>query len=822
MADAVLQVEARLKDNVTKQLGTVATKAKAFGEQVRGAFGGMGKGALQVAAGFSLAQIGMKAASMAINAMRQSFDFMVESTNKFESQMSRVRAILQPTGDDFNKLGDKAKALGESTVFTANEAASAFVEMGKLGLKTNEILAASSGVLNLAAIAQTSMSEASKATIETLNQFSLSADQSNRVVDVMAKSFTSSALDMQKFTDSMSYVGPIAGSLNVSLENTAGALSILADQGIVGSMAGTGLRFTLSQLYTESSKVGRMIGVTANDTRTLGERLAAVDKLGLSAGQMMEIFGQRAGVAANVLVKHREKVDEMTESYKNATGTGNKMADDMLNNVEGRTLLLKSAQEGFAIAWGESFSDQKIKRLEWYAAMWSRATQWVKAHKEEMKTMGNIISGAITGVIWLGKTTMQVIATTLDTVSLMITSIPELFWNAVYASGKALNWLSQKVLKKDFFDLTGAQRNLTAWREVNQETVDNIFATWNKNADFSGAYNDGVKEATDALGKNTDALDESFSSLEKESAATIALRAHIESLKNEIDGLNKSMSISTKDTDAVAEARSRMLAAVADMEKQFKVDRLGLFASDADIMKIQQAAELDQLDAKHEEELAKLDEHSKARLEIEAAHQSERDAMTLAHERMRRDVIIQNAKSGVDASLSALKEMTNGNKKYIALYKTAAIAQATMDTYASAVAAFKSMASIPYVGPALGVAAAGVAVASGLVNIGKIASAKFARGGDFVTNGPRTITVGDNPGGRERVSIEPLSSTNFNGPQGGNALTMGDTNIVVNGAGNPMETGRRVEYALADHRRQLEKMFRNGVINPSRLGLVRA
>jgi TP901 family phage tail tape measure protein len=376
MADAVLQVEARLKDNVTKQLGTVATKAKAFGEQVRGAFGGMGKGALQVAAGFSLAQIGMKAASMAINAMRQSFDFMVESTNKFESQMSRVRAILQPTGDDFNKLGDKAKALGESTVFTANEAASAFVEMGKLGLKTNEILAASSGVLNLAAIAQTSMSEASKATIETLNQFSLSADQSNRVVDVMAKSFTSSALDMQKFTDSMSYVGPIAGSLNVSLENTAGALSILADQGIVGSMAGTGLRFTLSQLYTESSKVGRMIGVTANDTRTLGERLAAVDKLGLSAGQMMEIFGQRAGVAANVLVKHREKVDEMTESYKNATGTGNKMADDMLNNVEGRTLLLKSAQEGFAIAWGESFSDQKIKNCFLNSFVMRLITNW--------------------------------------------------------------------------------------------------------------------------------------------------------------------------------------------------------------------------------------------------------------------------------------------------------------------------------------------------------------------------------------------------------------------------------------------------------------
>ena len=36
--------------------------------------------------------------------------------------------------------------------------------------------------------------------------------------------------------------------------------------------------------------------------------------------------------------------------------------------------------------------------------------------------------------------------------------------------------------------------------------------------------------------------------------------------------------------------------------------------------------------------------------------------------------------------------------------------------------------------------------------------ARFARGGDFITNGPQQILVGDNPGGRERVTVKPLSS----------------------------------------------------------------
>ena len=43
----------------------------------------------------------------------------------------------------------------------------------------------------------------------------------------------------------------------------------------------------------------------------------------------------------------------------------------------------------------------------------------------------------------------------------------------------------------------------------------------------------------------------------------------------------------------------------------------------------------------------------------------------------------------------------------------------------------------------------------------------FASGGDFITNGPTPILVGDNPGGREHVQVTPLSSPNVNGPQGG-------------------------------------------------------
>ena len=62
----------------------------------------------------------------------------------------------------------------------------------------------------------------------------------------------------------------------------------------------------------------------------------------------------------------------------------------------------------------------------------------------------------------------------------------------------------------------------------------------------------------------------------------------------------------------------------------------------------------------------------------------------------------------------------------------------------------------------------GLAAGAGLAVGGVIDRnlAQFAEGGDFVTSGPQMIMVGDNPGGRERVQVTPLSSPNISGPQG--------------------------------------------------------
>ena len=66
----------------------------------------------------------------------------------------------------------------------------------------------------------------------------------------------------------------------------------------------------------------------------------------------------------------------------------------------------------------------------------------------------------------------------------------------------------------------------------------------------------------------------------------------------------------------------------------------------------------------------------------------------------------------------------------------------------------------------------------------------FATGGDFITAGPQAIMVGDNPGGRERVQVTPLSSPNIDGPQG--------SSVTVNVSGNVLSQDF-VEGELAEN-----------------------
>ena len=121
----------------------------------------------------------------------------------------------------------------------------------------------------------------------------------------------------------------------------------------------------------------------------------------------------------------------------------------------------------------------------------------------------------------------------------------------------------------------------------------------------------------------------------------------------------------------------------------------------------------DQIKAMYDQRLITEQEYASASMQIELQRQN----------------VHLNAANSFFGNLAALQK--SGNKKMAAVGKAAAIAQAMISTYQSATSAYAAMASIPYVGPALGAAAAAAAIAAGLANVQQIRSqnAGFKEGG---------------------------------------------------------------------------------------------
>ncbi|AUR99408.1 coil containing protein [Vibrio phage 1.265.O._10N.286.52.F6] len=110
-----------------------------------------------------------------------------------------------------------------------------------------------------------------------------------------------------------------------------------------------------------------------------------------------------------------------------------------------------------------------------------------------------------------------------------------------------------------------------------------------------------------------------------------------------------------------------------------------------------------------------------------------------------------------------------------ALYKASATVNATIKAYEAANSAYAALAPIPYVGPYLGAAAAGVAISAGLANVAAINSAR-AQGGQV--NAGDAVLTGER--GRELFVPETngsiISANMLNSTVGGNSGNVYITN----------------------------------------------
>lgn len=319
------------------------TKKKASG------FASFWKNAFQTAFGFGIIQI--------INKVTTAMRGALNVFSGFQQSMRNVQSVTKATGEDFRVMEEAAKNAGETTRFTARQAADALYYLGSAGFSAQQSIAALDGVLQLAGATQSDLASTSETVASIISQYSLAAEDATDISNIFAAAITNSQATMEKLSNSFRQVGPVAAGFGYSVEETVGVLQELYNAGFRGQQAGRALKSALADLASPTAnmeKIFSKLNISLEDvnpaTNEFADIIDTLAESGADTADIIDAFGKIAGPQMAVLIKQggdslRDYTEAVTDT--NAAAEAYAIQNDSL---AGSMDFLKSKMESTAIA----------------------------------------------------------------------------------------------------------------------------------------------------------------------------------------------------------------------------------------------------------------------------------------------------------------------------------------------------------------------------------------------------------------------------------------------------------------------------------------
>ena len=286
---------------------------------------------------------------------------MVEASMEFEDAMARVKSVCNATTEEMQMMTAEARKMGETTRYTATEAAKAMENLVRNGLSAQQATKALSSVLQLAQANAIGLDEAAVILTNTLNMFNLSVNEASRVNDVLSSTAANTATNVSELYDALANAAPVAGVLGFSIEEVNAALGALAQRGVKGADAGTQLRMAFVKL-TDPTIIKKMKEHNLNiDEQTIkSEGLAGTLKklyqAQLSMLQLNDIFSQKGAAGMANLIMAYQQFERVLNITENSMGTTERMFGQSMGNMNQEIKVLISVWESFLVTMGNKTS----------------------------------------------------------------------------------------------------------------------------------------------------------------------------------------------------------------------------------------------------------------------------------------------------------------------------------------------------------------------------------------------------------------------------------------------------------------------------------
>lgn len=297
--------------------------------------------------------------------------FAIKTAASFDQSMNVLQAATGSTGNAMTKMRAQAIDLGAKTVFSANDAADAMVELGKAGQNSSQIMKTVPQVMNLAATEGMNLGDAAGVVTSALAQFNLNASKSGVVVNALAGASNASKASVSGLAQSFSLVGSAAHGIGASVQQTAGALAALAQGGLEGSIAGTSLASMFNHLQPQTKAAAntmKSLGINFVNANGSFKSIAQIAQIlqtrlgGLTPAARKvaigQIFGRDASViaAVNALMQAGGKGIRDYTKASSDMGAAQRLAQARMKGTAGAIEQMKGSLETAALTIGEALA----------------------------------------------------------------------------------------------------------------------------------------------------------------------------------------------------------------------------------------------------------------------------------------------------------------------------------------------------------------------------------------------------------------------------------------------------------------------------------
>lgn len=295
-------------------------------------------------------------------ALSVGFALSTKKAVDFEGQMTTIRSLLADSAPNAKVLTQQIDSLGESSKkwavqygVSTESVNNGISELIKKGYTYNQVTGAMPSILDAARASGEDFDTVMSASSSILEQFGLKANSTSatlantqRVTDSLTFVANKTAAGFSDMGKAMEYVGPVAHSAGISLEETSSAIGLLSNNGIEGEKAGTALRGALSRLMKPSKQNAEAfaeLGFSSEQFKSGAIDLPGIldsvnsSTKGLTKAEKAALIGKAFGVEAqsgmNILVNQGgDALRNLTKETGNATGYTKELAKQM--NTSGK------------------------------------------------------------------------------------------------------------------------------------------------------------------------------------------------------------------------------------------------------------------------------------------------------------------------------------------------------------------------------------------------------------------------------------------------------------------------------------------------------